>query len=226
MRLLVVEDNEEMALLLTQGLARAGYAADVMETAASASAALETMSFVAVILDLGLPDADGVSVLRGLRHRHDPTPVLVLSARGGVRARVEALRDGADDYMVKPFAFEELVARLEALLRRPGSALGLVLKLGNVALDSVARQVFVDDRPQFLSAREVAVLEILMRHGGRVVAQRLVENQLFGLSAGTTSNAVEVYVHRLRKHLAEAGADAMIRTVRGVGYIMIEDGQP
>jgi DNA-binding response OmpR family regulator len=222
MRLLIVEDNDELSGLLMKGLAAAGLAADVMATAASASAALETTRFAAVILDLGLPDADGLSVLRELRQRHDPTPVLVLSARGGVRDRVEALRSGADDYLVKPFAFEELVARLEALLRRPGSALGLLLRLGNVTLDTEARQVFVDEGPQRFSAREVATLEILMRRSGRVVAARLVADHLFGPSAGTGSNAVEVHVHRLRKQLAEVGAKVQIRTVRGVGYLMVE----
>lgn len=223
MRLLIVEDNKEMSRLLTKGLAAAGFAADVTETAASASAALETTRFAAVILDLGLPDADGLSVLRGLRQRHDPTPVLILSARGGVRARVEALRNGADDYLVKPFAFEELVARLEALLRRPGSALGLLLQLGNVSLDTEARQVFVAGQARLFSAREVAVLEILMRRSRRVVPESLVENHLFGLSTDVGSNAVEVYVHRLRKLLAEAGANVQIRTVRGVGYLLVDE---
>ncbi len=223
MRLLIVEDNEEMSGLLLKGLAAAGLAADVMKTADSAIAALETTRFEAVILDLGLPDADGLSVLRDLRHRHDPTPVLVLSARSGVRDRIEALRSGADDYLVKPFAFEELVARLAALLRRPGSALGLLLRLGNVTLDTEARQAFVDARPQRFSAREVAALEILMRRRDRVVTTRLVEDHIFGPSAGVGSNAVQVYVHRLRKLLAEAGAKVQIHTVRGVGYIMIEE---
>jgi DNA-binding response OmpR family regulator/SAM-dependent methyltransferase len=219
MRLLIVEDNQELSGLLMKGLAAAGFAADVMETAASASAALETTRFAAVILDLGLPDADGLSVLRELRQRHDPTPVLVLSARGGVRDRVEALRNGADDYLVKPFAFEELVARLEALLRRPGSAVGLLLHLGNVTLDTEGRQVFVDERPQRFSAREVATLEILIRRSGRVVAARHVADHLFGPSAGVGSNAVEVHVYRLRKQLPEVGAKVQIRTVRGVGYL-------
>jgi len=222
MRLLIVEDNDEMSGLLMKGLAAAGFDADAMATAASASVALETARFAAVILDLGLPDADGVTVLRELRQRHDPTPVLVLSARGGVRDRVEALRSGADDYLVKPFAFEELIARIETLLRRPGSTLGLLLQLRNVALDTQARQVFVDERPQLFSAREVAVLEILMRRSGRVVAARLVADHLFGPSAGTGSNAVEVHVHRLRKQLAEVGAKVQVRTVRGVGYILLE----
>lgn len=223
MRVLIVEDNAVMSSLLMKGLAAAGLAADIMETANSAIAALQTTRFEAVILDLGLPDADGLSVLRDLRHRHDPTPVLVLSARIDLRDRIEVLHRGADDYLVKPFAFEELIARLQALLRRPASALGLLLRLGNVTIDAEARQVFVDDRPERFSAREVDALEILMRRSGRVVATRLVEDHLFGPSAEVGSNAVQVYVHRLRKQLAEAGAKVQVHTVRGVGYIMTEE---
>lgn len=223
MRLLIVEDNVETSRLLTEDLVTEGFAAEVTETSASASAALETIRFSAVILDLGLPDADGVSVLRELRQRHDPTPVLILSGRGDVRDRVDALRIGADDYLVKPFVFEELVARLKAVLRRSRSAVGPLLQLGNLTLDTESRQVLVDKRPRLFSRRAVAVLEILMRGSGRAVSERLVQNHLFGLSAEIGSNAVEVYVHRLRKRLAEAGAEVRIRTVRGAGYVMVEE---
>jgi DNA-binding response OmpR family regulator len=164
-----------------------------------------------------------LSVLRELRAQRDATPVLVLTARGGVHDRVTGLRSGADDYLAKPFAFEELVARLEALLRRPGDLLGQRLALGNVAFDTEARQVFVNGEPQFFSAREVAVLEILMRRSGRVVTKKLVEDQLFGLSSDIGSNAIEVYIHRLRKQLAEAAANVQIHTIRGVGYLIAED---
>lgn len=223
MRLLVVEDNNELAQLLLKGLDTAGFAADVVATAAEARAALATMHYSAVVLDLGLPDDDGLAVLRELRERKDATPVLVLTARGGVHDRVAGLRTGADDYLAKPFAFEELVARLQALLRRPGDLLGQVLRVGNVAFDTEARQAFVDDRPQFFSAREVAVLEILMRRSGRVVSKKLVEDHLFGLSTDVGSNAVEVYIHRLRKQLADAGGKVQIHTIRGVGYLIGEE---
>jgi two-component system response regulator TctD len=223
MRLLVVEDNDELAQLVTKGLAAAGFAADVVATAADARAALATTRYAAVVLDLGLPDEDGLSVLRALRARADGTPVLVLTARGGVQDRVTGLSSGADDYLVKPFALEELVARLHALLRRPGDLLGRSLRVGNVAFDTEARQVFVRDTPLYFSAREVAVLEILMRRSGRVVSKKLVEDQLFGLSIDVGSNAVEVYVHRLRKQLADCGADVQIHTIRGVGYLIAEE---
>jgi DNA-binding response OmpR family regulator len=226
MRLLLVEDNENLAELVTQGLATAGFATDVVGSAQDAREVLATTRYAAVVLDLGLPDEDGLTVLRALRVRQDATPVLVLTARGGVHDRVTGLRSGADDYLVKPFAIEELVARLQALLRRPGELLGRSLRVANIVFDTEARQVFVDDAPHVFSAREVAVLEILMRRSGRVVSKKLVEDQLFGLSIDVSSNAVEVYVHRLRKQLADTGARVQIHTIRGVGYLIAEDKAP
>jgi len=223
MRLLIVEDNEELALLLAKGLGAAGYAVDRLATLADARSALETTRYAAVILDLGLPDGDGLSIVRELRLRKDPIPVLVLTARGGVNDRVGGLRTGADDYLVKPFAFDELLARLEALLRRPGQLLGSSLRLANVVFDTEGRQAFVDMKPQPLSAREIAVLELLMRRKGSVVSKKLIEDQIFGLTGEVASNAVEVYVHRLRRQLADIGAKVKISTIRGVGYVMTED---
>src|SRR5438552_1109448 len=185
MRLLLVEDNEELAQLLRQRLAAAGYETDLLTTAAEAQSAVATTRYAAMVLDLGLPDGDGLSVLREIRRREDPLPVLVLTARGGLQDRVSGLRSGADDYLVKPFAFEELLARLEALLRRPGQLLGRSLQIANVAFDTESRQAFIDGKPQVLSARETAVLELLMRRKDRVVSKKLVEDHIFGLSGGT-----------------------------------------
>src|ERR1700746_1439025 len=149
MRLLLVEDNEELAQLLTQRLQAAGYETDVLTTAAEAQTAVTTTRYAAMVLDLGLPDGDGLSVLREIRRREDPLPVLVLTARGGLQDRVSGLRTGADDYLVKPFAFEELLARLEALLRRPGQMLGSSLSAANVQFDTGSKQTFIDGAPQF-----------------------------------------------------------------------------
>ena len=220
MRLLLVEDNEELSKLLVNSLGASGFDADAVTTAADALNVLGSTHYAAVILDLGLPDADGSPVLRTLRSRQNAVPVLILTARDGVNDRVAGLRAGADDYLVKPFAVEELVARLEALLRRPGQLLGRSLELGNLALDTVGPQLFIDGKPHMLSARELAVLEILLRCAGRVVSKRLVEDQIFGLSGDVGSNAVEVYVHRLRKSLQDLGATAAIHTIRGVGYLI------
>ncbi|MBV9552288.1 MAG: response regulator transcription factor [Alphaproteobacteria bacterium] len=224
MRLLLVEDNERFAALLQQGLGTAGFAVDLVTAAKEADGALEAGRWDIVVVDRGLPDGDGLDVLTQMRGRGDATPVLILTARGSLKDRVNGLQSGADDYLVKPFALEELVARLQALLRRPGNLLGLALRLGNLTLDTVGRQVFVDERPIAFSAREIAVLEHLMRRSGRVVAKSLLESSLYGPAQEVGSNAVEVHVHRLRRHLIEAGASVQVHTVRGVGY-MIGEGR-
>jgi two-component system response regulator TctD len=223
MRLLVVEDNEQLAELLAQGLRTAGYETDVLTSLEEASAVLRTTFYAALILDLGLPDGDGLALLRELRHRNNPIPVLVLTARGGLNDRVHGLRSGADDYLVKPFALEELVARLEAQLRRPGNLLGSSLRIANLEFDTTNRQASIDDQPQVLSAREIAVLELLMRSKGRVVSKKQVEDHIFGHSGEVASNAIEVYIHRLRKQLAERGAKVQVHTIRGVGYLIAEE---
>jgi len=220
MRILVIEDNEELAGLIAEGLADADYETEHVATAAEARHALTTARYSAVVLDLGLPDGDGLTVLGDVRARHDEVPILILTARAGVHDRVVGLRAGADDYLTKPFAFEELVARLEALLRRPHAMTGNVLALANLTFDTTTKQAFIDDEPQVLSARETAVLEILLRRKDRAVAKKSVEDQLFGLGGEVSSNAVEVYVHRLRRQLGERGAKVQIHTVRGVGYMI------
>lgn len=222
MRLLLIEDNERFADLLKRGLAASGFVVDILGTASDAMAVLETTRFEIVILDLGLPDVDGLDVLGEMRRRRDATPVLILTARSGLKDRVNGLGSGADDYLVKPFALEELIARLRALLRRPGNLLGVPLELGNLTLDTVARQVFVGEEPLFFSPREIAVLEHLLRRSGRVVGKNLLESNLYGMSQEIGSNAVEVYIHRLRKRLAEVDASVQIHTLRGVGYLISE----
>jgi len=225
MRLLIVEDNEELADLLAKGLRAAGFDIDVLYRLGDAREALASISYEALILDLGLPDGDGLSIIQDLRNRSSFLPVLVLTARGGVQDRVAGLRMGADDYLVKPFAFDELVARVEALLRRPGQMLGHSLQFANIVLDIKSRQVFIGERPHVLSAREVAVLELLMRRKGAVVSKKTLEDQIFGLDGEIASNAVEVYVHRLRKQLMDAGANVKVLTMRGIGYVLAEDQQ-
>jgi DNA-binding response OmpR family regulator len=222
MRLLLIEDNERFAALLKMGLGTSGFAVDIIATAEDAIAALKIGRWDIVVLDLGLPDADGLDVLADLRRRADTTPVLILTARGSLRERIIGFEAGADDYLVKPFALEELVARLQALLRRPGHLLGLALKVGNLTLDTVARQVFVGDKPIAFPARELAVLEHLLRRSGKVVAKSLLEGVLYGPTQEIGSNAVEVHIHRLRRHLIEVGASVRLHTVRGVGYMISE----
>jgi DNA-binding response OmpR family regulator len=225
MRILLVEDNAELVSLIVKGLERSGFAVDPVGNAADAGDALAAIRYAVIVLDLGLPDEDGLSWLRGVRDRGDSTPVLILTARDGVSDRVNGLRAGADDYLVKPFALEELVARLQALLRRSDNLLGHCLTLGNVALDTEGRQVTVNGTVRQFSSRETAVLEILLRRCGNVAPKRLFEDHLFGLSDEVGSNAVEVYIHRLRRMLADSGATVQVHTVRGVGYMLAEAKQ-
>jgi DNA-binding response OmpR family regulator len=222
MRLLVVEDNAKLSELLAQGLAQAGFESDRVTRMSAAEESLAATTYSAMILDLGLPDGDGRTLVSSLRAKGDHIPVLMLTARDGLEDKVTGLASGADDYLVKPFAFEELIARLRALLRRPGEFLGNSISAGNVTFDTVGRQVFVMGAPVSFSARETALLEILIRRPGRVVPKRVVEDQLFGLSEEVRSNAVEVNIHRLRKQLTDTGADIEVHTVRGVGYILME----
>lgn len=220
MRLLLIEDNDDLSALIGSQLEGGGYAVDRVDCVEDAIAVLDSRSYAAMILDLGLPDGDGLKVLRHVRSRQHPVPVLILSARGAMEERVKGLEQGADDYLVKPFAFEELKARLAALLRRPGALLGSQLTLGNLVYDPQARQASVAERTLPLSAREAQLLELLMRRADKVVQKGTVEDQLFGLDDDFGSNAVEVYIHRLRKRLQDGKAAVTIHTVRGVGYML------
>ena len=223
MRVLIIEDNVSFARLVAERLAQSGFDSDLSETVEQATQATKAMDYAAIVLDLGLPDASGLSLLRELRSRGDSTPVLITTARNGLEDRVQGLREGADDYLAKPFSIDELVARLHALMRRPGRLLGDVLKAGNVALDSAHHQVNVGDRILPMRLRETIVLELLMRHKASVVPRRFFEDQLFGIEGEQDSNTVDVYIHRLRKQLEDAGSTAKIHTVRGVGYMLVDD---
>ncbi|MDT0617476.1 response regulator [Salinisphaera sp. P385] len=222
MRLLIVEDEDRLVATLKTRLARDGFAVDAVTGVGEADSALEDFPYDAAIIDLGLPDGDGLELIRGLRRRGDAIPTLVLTARDAVANRVDGLDAGADDYLIKPFAMSELVARIKALLRRPGGALGTVLTAGNLALDTVARQASVDGRMLALPRQQIAVLELLLRRLGQVVPRTVLEDKLYGFGREPESNPVPVHVHNLRKRLQATGAAARIHTVRGVGYLLIE----
>jgi two-component system response regulator TctD len=222
MRLLLVEDNERLLELTRHALEAAGFEVDGVGTAADAATLIKQLSYAAVVLDLGLPDADGLSLLKRVRAEGQTVPILVLTARGGVLDRVGGLDAGADDYLVKPFAMEELLARIRVLLRRPGGTTGDLLSLGPVSFDVQTRELQVGGQVRAISPREAAMLELLLRRAGRVVPKRLAEDQLFGLSGEGGANAIEVYVHRLRRFLAEVAPGLRIDTVRGVGYMLSE----
>lgn len=222
MRLLVIEDEPRIAEILKSGLERAGFVVDTLRLCAEAREALALTAYDAAVLDLGLPDGDGLSLLAELRPKSNRIPILVLTARDAVGERVAGLDAGADDYLVKPFAMEELVARIKALLRRPGGALGIALQAGNIVLDTIGRDVRVGAASLQLSRRECAILEHLMRRQGRVVPKAIFEEKLYGIDDQLESNAVPVHMHHLRRKLREAAATAEIHTVRGVGYLLVE----
>lgn len=225
MRLLVIEDEQRIVEVLKDGLETAGFIVDAVSTAENAHNALNSISYDAAILDLGLPDGDGIGVLKSARRRGTQLPILILTARDAVEDRVQGLDAGADDYLVKPFAIKELVSRIKALLRRPGGVLGAVLNAGNVTLDTIGREVSVASNPLALSRREVSILEIMLRRFGRVVPKEVIEEKLYALDKEPESNAVPVHIHHLRRKLADKKATVEIHTVRGIGYLLAEQTQ-
>src|SRR5579883_2621639 len=222
MRLLIVEDEARIAELLQRALERADFVVDAVRLVADAREVLSAIPYDAAILDLGLPDGDGMKLLGELRSAGNRIPILVLTARDAVEDRVIGLDSGADDYLIKPFAMAELIARTKALLRRPGGVLGMTLKAGNITFDSIGRDVLVGDAPLPLPRRETAILEHLMRRLGRVIPKAVLEEKLYGIDDELGSNAIPVDVHHLRRKLEEAGASVAIHTARGVGYLLTE----
>jgi len=220
MRLLLIEDNARLASLVREGLDQQGFAVDWCETVDAAEHALQINDYDLMLLDLGLPDGDGLDLVRSLRRRHDMMPILILTSRGGLDDRVAGLDAGADDYLVKPFQIRELAARCRALLRRPGASLGTRLTVGNVVLESAERVVAVADIRIDATPREVDLLECLLRRAGHVIGKPALENALYSMDAEVTPNALEATVSRLRKRLGAAGANVQIRTVHGVGYAL------
>ena len=219
MRLLLVEDDEMLADAMVGALRQANYAVDLADTGERADQLLEQEAYDLVILDIGLPGIDGFEVLRRLRKRESPVPVLILTARDELAARVRGLDIGADDYLVKPVALAELEARLRALIRRmrPTRA---TLAHGPLVLDQVSRRAQLNDMPLELTAREWAIIEYLMLREGRIVSKEQLLETLCDLDQSITLNAVEVYVSRLRSKIECDGLK--IRTVRGFGYLLEE----
>lgn len=214
MRVLIVEDDPVIADGLTRSLRQADYAVDCVGAGDQADHVLLAHNYDLVILDLGLPKLDGFEVLRRLRHRGAKVPVLVLTARDTLDERVRGLDLGADDYLTKPFDLPELEARVRALIRRGQSGGGSLLSHGALTLDTAGRRALLNDVPLELSARELGVLEVLMLRTGRVVNKEQLAEQLYGWDEEVGANAIEVYVHRLRKKLEPAGVT--IRTIRGL----------
>lgn len=219
MRVLLVEDDDQLGESLAAALRLEGYAVDWLQCGAGASASLSATPYDLLILDIGLPDISGLRVLRQLRSDHHVLPVLMLTARSAVADRVDGLDAGADDFLAKPFELDELFARLRSLLRRRDGYRKPLLEAAGVALDPVSRDARCDGLPVGLTARELGILEILLRNAGRYVSRAQLEEGIYSWGEEVGSNTVEVYISRLRKQLGST----RIQTQRGVGYRIPDD---
>jgi len=223
MRILLIEDHQRFAGFVQESLDKEGFSVDVVNTAAAGDDAISSVKYDAVLLDLGLPDQDGLELLKSWRKKGEETPVLILSAREKIDEKVLCLNSCGDDYLLKPFAMEELVARIRALLRRPYEVLGLVLNAGNISFDTTARGVLVEGKANSVPRREIGVMEHLIRRVGRVVPKDVLEDKIFGFGKEISLNSIEVHISRLRKRLSGTGADIVVQTVRGVGYLLSDE---
>jgi DNA-binding response OmpR family regulator len=216
--LLLVEDEARLADSLRQGLGEEGIAVDCAASAETAEQELKRRAYDLVVLDLRLPGKGGLELLRELRAQGNAIPVLILTARGSVEERVAGLDSGADDYLVKPFAFAELLARVRALARRRGVPPGAILKVGDLELDRVKRVARRSGRQLNLSPKEIILLELLMRHAGQVVTRGMITEVAWGSGYNEFTNLIEVFVNRLRQKIDYPGRASLIVTVRGAGY--------
>ena len=223
MRLLIVEDHDELAELIVGRLADAGFPSDRVASAEDARLLIQAGDHAAILLDLGLPDGDGLDLLEWTRQRDASLPVLILTARSSIGDRVAGLNAGADDYLAKPFATDELIARVRALMRRAGANGGAALACGRLTYDPAGRVARIAAAPLVLSRRETQLLELLLRHRDKAVRKSQIETLFFGLGEEFSSNAVEVGVHRLRRRLEQLAAGVEIVTLRGVGYLLREE---
>lgn len=220
MRILMVEDNAGLAASVRDRLTEDGFVVDVMGDVADGEHAWTVCRYDAVVLDIMLPDGSGLDLLRRMRRRGRPEPTIMLTALDGVRDRVAGLDVGADDYLGKPFDPDELVARLKALLRRPGAVLGDRLGFADVAMDVEGRRVAVGDVTVAVTRGEFLVLQRLLRNQGRVTAKEALADSLYTLDEDWSDNAVQLAVSRLRRKLAAADSAVTIRTLRGLGYML------
>jgi DNA-binding response OmpR family regulator len=226
MRVLIVEDDADVADLLLRAVREAAWAGDVVVTGEAALAALAVNAYDLAVLDIGLPDIDGLEVCRRWRARGGKTPVLMLTARGGLSDRIIGLDAGADDYLGKPFAIEELLARLRALARRPPSPLDVNLKLADLELDVATRTARRAGLPVRLTAREYALLEYLLRNRGRVVSRGQILEHVWDDNFDPVGNAVDVLVGRVRRKIDRPDLPPLMHTVVGMGYVLADRWPP
>ena len=223
MRILLVEDDQMIGEGVVDGLKAEGYAVDWVQDGNSALIALRTTPFSLVILDLGLPGKDGISVLQEVRSRRIHTPVLVTTARDTVSDRVKGLDAGADDYLIKPFDLDELSARIRALLRRSAGRSEPTIERGKLLIKPETREVFYNGEPVLLSSKEYALLSYMMQNAGTVLSRERLEQHIWNYDYSGGSNVIDVYIRYLRKKIDEGHDIKLIRTVRGAGYVLKAD---
>lgn len=218
MKILLVEDDSVLADGLNHTLSQCGFRVTAATSGAFAESIMRAEDFDLIVLDLGLPDMDGLELLRKLRRRKVPIPIMILTARDSVNDRIVGIEQGADDYLTKPFELRELEARVQALVRRCYGGFSSDIVIGQLTLDTRSHQVLADGQPLPLTKREFSALEILLLHAGKVVCKERIGQRLAVDGDAMTDNAIEIYIHRLRKRVRPYGA--IIRTVRGLGYLL------
>ena len=218
MRVLVIDDDRRLCTVIKRGLIEEAYAVDLAFDGEEGEYLAEVNPYDLVILDIMLPNKDGIEVCRELRAKKINTPILMLTAKDTVEDRVRGLDIGADDYLVKPFAFNELLARVRALLRREGMSKSPELHVGDLTLNALTRQIWRGQRPIELTTKEYVILEYLMRHPNVVVTRTMIEEHAWDYDFDSLSNLVDVYIRRLRRKMDNEGEDSLIQTVRGAGY--------
>lgn len=222
MRILVVEDEKKVAAFIKRGLKEQSYAVDVSLDGAEGLEQALSNDYDLIILDLMLPKMSGLDLLRKLRKERAETPVIILTAKGSVESRIEGLDSGSDDYLVKPFAFGELLARIRVLLRRSRADTSKILKCRDLTLDLLTHKAHRSGRPIDLTAKEYALLEYFMRHSHQVLTRTMIAQHVWGMDFDTFTNTIDVYVARLRSKINEGSAMEFIHTIRGMGYKLDE----
>ena len=220
MRILVIEDEAKIAQFIKRGLKEEGYAVDVANDGEQGHFLLSSNEYDAIILDLMLPKIDGLTLCRTLRKEGNQTPMIMLTAKDAVKDKVKGLDSGADDYLPKPFAFEELLARLRVLLRKRDSRVQTQLRVGDLSLDLLTHKVTRGDREIDLTVKEYALLEYLMRNAGNIVTRTMISEHVWDINFDTFTNVIDVYINYLRNKVDSGFADKMIHTVRGKGYLL------